>query len=192
MILIAFHTGMRIGEIMALEWSCVNFAKQQITVCRSVTRGVFDSTKSNKIRHIPMTSTLMRELKPHRKSSGLVFTRKDGQVLYDAATTRWIRKACDRAGVRRVGWHLLRHTFASRVVSRGVPIRTLQKLLGHASITTTERYAHLAPTTLIDAVRVLEEDRNGEKWATGGQPDIQWMLKNLFERTGETYEIARR
>lgn len=113
-------------------------------------------------------------------------------MLYDAATSRWIRKACDRAGIRRVGWHLLRHTFASRVVSRGVPIRTLQQLLGHASITMTERYAHLAPATLIDAVRVLEEDRNGEKWATGGQPDIQWMLKNLFEQTGETYEIARR
>jgi integrase len=54
--------------------------------------------------------------------------------------------------------HMLRHTFASRLVQRGVPLQAVQKLLGHKSITQTERYAHLAPQNFSAAIAVLEAD----------------------------------
>ena len=59
------------------------------------------------------------------------------------------------AGVQDFHWHDLRHTFASRLVMAGVPIRAVAELLGHSEITTTMRYAHLAPGYLADAVERL-------------------------------------
>ena len=64
-----------------------------------------------------------------------------------------------RAGLREIGWHMLRHTFASHLAMRGVPLKAIQELLGHASIVTTMRYAHLAPHVARDAVRLLDRAR---------------------------------
>src|SRR3954471_6115379 len=68
-------------------------------------------------------------------------------------------RATRRAGLRRIGWHVLRHTFASHLAMRGVPLKAIQELLGHASIVTTMRYAHLAPHVARDAVRLLDRAR---------------------------------
>jgi site-specific recombinase XerD len=59
-------------------------------------------------------------------------------------------------GLRRIGWHVLRHTFASHLVMRGVPLKAIQELLGHASIEMTMRYAHLAPDVAREAVKLLD------------------------------------
>lgn len=75
--------------------------------------------------------------------------------------TRWvdIRKpwfaALKVAAVRNLHFHDLRHTFASRMVQRGVPLKAVQELLGHADMKTTMRYAHLAPSDLTKAVMSL-------------------------------------
>ena len=62
-----------------------------------------------------------------------------------------------RAGVEVTGsLHILRHTFCSRLAMAGVPTQTIKALAGHASITTTERYMHLAPGSTSDAIRRLE------------------------------------
>lgn len=68
-----------------------------------------------------------------------------------------IHRLCKRAGIRSIGWHTLRHTFASQLVAHGVSLRAVQLLLGHSSVVVTERYAHLAPSRLQEAVAVLQQ-----------------------------------
>jgi site-specific recombinase XerD len=84
-----------------------------------------------------------------------------------------IKHACRRAGIQQVGWHTLRHTFASHLAAAGTPITSIQVLLGHANITMTMRYTHTSPSALRDAVANLESRRpiqpSPDSWATGGQ-----------------------
>ena len=67
-----------------------------------------------------------------------------------------MRSACRRVGLEEVTFHTLRHTFASWLVMEGVPLFVVSKLLCHASIQMTERYAHLAPDHLHDAVASIK------------------------------------
>ncbi len=66
-----------------------------------------------------------------------------------------MRRACKRAGLRLVQWHCMRHSFASHLVMRGVPLKAVQELHGHASMEMTMRYAHLSPDVRRDAVNTL-------------------------------------
>jgi site-specific recombinase XerD len=81
-------------------------------------------------------------------------------------------RACRKAGLRKVGWHTLRHSFASHLVMRGEPLKSVQELLGHSSITTTMRYAHLSPNVCRDAVNNLDAEapRHGTWVAHDGAP----------------------
>ena len=65
--------------------------------------------------------------------------------------------SCKVAGLRAAGWHVLRHTFASHLAMRGVPLKVIQELLGHATIQMTMRYGHLSPDVSRDAVRLLDQ-----------------------------------
>jgi site-specific recombinase XerD len=92
----------------------------------------------------------LQALEPLTKASGYVIP----QVHPDALTAAF-RRHLERAGLPG-HLHCLRHTFCAALVSAGVPLRTVQVLAGHASITTTERYAHLAPDAIQHAVRFLK------------------------------------
>ena len=76
----------------------------------------------------------------HRRSNTSIALRnEDGGPLLHATARNQIIKACRRADLRRIGWHVLRHTFASWLVSDGVPLPVVQSLLGHANIEMTMR-----------------------------------------------------
>jgi len=77
-------------------------------------------------------------------------------------------RACRQAGLRKITWHVLRHTFASHLVMRGVPLKAVQELMGHATIEMTLRYSHLSPEVGRGAVQLL--DRHGNGMATGTTP----------------------
>ncbi len=180
MIVVALRTGMRLGELFGLEWSAVDFERKMITIRQSIVRGHIGSPKSNKIRYLPLTEEVCKTLYESRKPSGFVFHRADGTPLTHHIAERALHRATLKAGLRHIGWHTLRHTFASDLVSEGVPMRAIQELLGHSTITMTMRYAHLAPSSLRDATDILERRAESGQKETKCQPAVN--LENLFER----------
>jgi len=138
---IALHTGMRRGEILSLRWDDVDFEVRMIKVVR---------TKSGKVRFIPINEVLFNELKRLRSTSsgsGLVFCQNSVRTAFEGA--------CRRAGIHGLRFHDLRHTFATRLVERGVDLITVKELLGHSSVTITERYTHTFSEQKRSAVDVL-------------------------------------
>lgn len=155
---LAVHTGMRLGELLKLEWRDVDFNKGEqgfITV---------RDAKNHETRHVPMNSVVRTALHkyPQRIVNGKrcvhVFTNDDG-TPYRSVKDGFVT-ALKLAGIERhVRFHDLRHTFASHLVMKGVDIRTVAKLMGHKDIKMTMRYAHLAPDHLQTAVDVLSRPR---------------------------------
>ncbi len=170
MILVGLKCGLRQGEILALRTDDTDLVVGRIMVRRSVTRGIVTTPKSGKSREIPLGDTVLRALKGCRHLKGeLVFCDERGAMLSKGECKHPLWRACKRAGLRRIGWHVLRHTFASHLAMRGVPLKAIQELMGHATIEMTMRYAHLSPDVRRDAVRTLDEPAatsNGNLMAT--------------------------
>lgn len=180
MILVAVRTGLRRGELIALRWEDVDLVAGRLLVRFSATRGVVDVPKSGHGREVPLSRQALRALKAHRHLQGkYVFCRDDGRMLNQDDVPELLHAACRRAGLRKVGWHVLRHTFASHLVMRGEPLKSVQELLGHASITTTMRYAHLSPNVRRDAVNHLDAPapRHGTYVAHDGAPKSESRLR---------------
>lgn len=159
MILVALRTGMRIGELLALQWQDVDLVAGRINVCRNVVWGHIGTPKSGKSREIPLSNDALIALKSHRHLRGpLVFCDEGGHMLTEGEVKHPLWRACKRAGLRSITWHVCRHSFASHLVMRGVPVKVVQELMGHSSILMTMRYAHLAPEIARDAVQLLDLD----------------------------------
>ena len=110
---------MRIGELMALSWNGVDFSNKQIMVKDNFSAGVLGSTKSNKIRYIPMTQDLYNHLIPLEPKIGFVLKGPDGLRFRPECSRTTINTICEKADLRKIGWHKLRHTFASRLAEKG-------------------------------------------------------------------------
>lgn len=177
MVLLGLHAGLRIGEILALRWCDVEFASTSnnphgyLTVRQSAWYGTVSAPKNGRERTVPLTGKLRQTLQAHRHLRGdLVVCTADGGILRQDDVDSGLRACCRRGGVRSFGWHLLRHTFASRLAQRGVPLPAIKELLGHSTLSMTLRYAHLAPSNLAQAVAVLEAP--GDVGVTWGTPHL--------------------
>ena len=109
-----------------------------------------------------MTSALTETLQTIRINADQqtpVFFNSKGTPYRDISTAFWT--AVRRAGLSGVSFHTTRHTFASRLVMRGVDLKTVQELVGHKHITMTLKYAHLAPGHKRVAIAVLDQSANG-------------------------------
>jgi integrase len=158
MVLLALKTGLRFGEIRALDWSDINWNRGSLTVQRSINRGTISSPKNHKIRHISLVNELINLLGNRKKNYGWVFSNGSGGIIRRDMMRRELHKLCDSVSLRRIGWHILRHTFASQLAMAGASLKAVQELLGHSSIQTTMRYAHLSPSILDDTIKLLEND----------------------------------
>ncbi len=171
MIIVAAKAGLRQGELLALRWRDVDLAAGKIVVRHSVWSGIVGTTKGWRAREIDLSPETVVALKAHRHLRGeLVFCNGDGSMLTKNQCRRPLYDASKRAGLRQIGWHVLRHTFASHLAMRGVPIKAVQELLGHRDITTTMRYSHLSPESRRDAVALL--DIGASREATIRQQDL--------------------
>ncbi|MFZ5452471.1 MAG: tyrosine-type recombinase/integrase [Thermodesulfobacteriota bacterium] len=137
----ALFTGLRKGEILRLTWEDVNFEQGVVTL---------RNPKSGKTQLLPINPQALDVLRGLEKTSTFVFPGPGGK---QKANFRWpwhkIRKAAGLPDTFR--FHGLRHNFASVLVSNGVDLIIVQKLLTHKDSKTTQRYAHLAPGALKDA-----------------------------------------
>jgi len=151
LVTVALHSGMRLGEILDLHWYDLDFASGFILVRDS---------KNGESRHVPMDATLFALFRayPRRPGTDLVFSSPAGGHIVDVRTG--FLNSCKRAGLIDLHFHDLRHTFASQFVMSGGDLYILKEILGHKSITMTQRYAHLSPTYKIKAI-----DRMNTLWA---------------------------
>lgn len=158
---VALNTGMRKGELGALQWDRVNFSLNQITVTR--TRDIHEAketTKSNLRRVVPM-NTLTRahllKLFERRTHAPHVFTKKNEEMIDIHHVYRDFLKAQKKASItNQIPFHGLRHTFATQFMMNGGDVFTLQKILGHSDIKMTLRYAHYSTEHLQNAMNGLE------------------------------------
>jgi site-specific recombinase XerD len=144
---VSLHTGMRLAEHYHLQWSWIDFHTRVLIVPRG---------KHGELRHILLNDSAVNALHAARAQAGgspYVILNRYGERL--CGPRIWFDEVISAAGIPDYTWHTNRHTFASRLVMAGVDLRTVQELLGHKSITTTLRYAHLAPTHQLAAVQRL-------------------------------------
>ncbi len=148
-VIAAVNTGMRKGEILALKWNNIDLVHGFI---------LLDKTKNGERREIPINQTLRETLQ------GVTRRLDISYVFYDSATgkpfhdiKRSFNTACRRAEIRDFHFHDLRHTFASHLVMAGIDLTTVKELLGHKDIKMTLRYAHLASSHKVEALRKFDD-----------------------------------
>ena len=148
--LTAAFTGLRRGELLALRWRDVDFVGQAIRVRASYAGGQVTSPKSGKVRSVPMApdvATALAGLGQRERWTGdddLVFVGTVGGHVDGSALRRRYVDSLQRAGLRPLRFHDLRHTFGTRMIAKA-DIRRVQEWMGHADVQTTMKYLHYAP-----------------------------------------------
>ncbi|MFJ3585994.1 tyrosine-type recombinase/integrase [Streptomyces sp. NPDC090127] len=173
---LALRTGLRKGELLGLHWEELDLTTGTASVRRSLQR-----TRSGGLTHLPtktraserriaLPTECLRSLKKHQErqdkeretagsawtDSGLVFTTPTGQPLDPANLTRRFRSFLNRAGLRRIRFHDLRHSTATLLLEQGVDLVVIKELLGHAHIGVTAGvYAHVRLRLQRQAINAL-------------------------------------
>jgi integrase len=147
MVLTALHTGMRKEELLSLTWEAVDMTHGFIRL---------KQTKNGTARALPFNETLWSLFNGLRTRPEVSWVFHDGEGRRHLDVRHAFNRACTASGLVDFHFHDLRHTFASWLVMKGIPIATVSNLLGHSSPTMTLRYAHLSPKHLTSAVRVLD------------------------------------
>jgi integrase len=145
----ALQTGCRYGELCRLEAQDFNTDAGTIAVRKS---------KTGKARHVVLSEEgqeFFRQLAAGRSGSELLLKRPDGEPFARSNQAKRMRETCERAKIAPpVGFHALRHTWASLSVMGGVPLMVVAKNLGHRDTRMCElHYSHLAPSYIADAIR---------------------------------------
>ena len=162
MALLSLHSGLRAGEIFALTWGDVDIDRGLLTL---------RDTKNSRTRTAYMTGdlkTMLQEM-DHGKKHEFVFPDRHGKKIERISNVfqRTVKDLKLNAGIadkrQRVVFHALRHSYASWLVESGVSLYAVKELLGHRTLSQTERYSHLSESTLQNAVNGLQEKINKSK-----------------------------
>ena len=144
----ALLCGARLGELAELRVADFSPAAAALHIRRS---------KSGKSRHIPLTNegvVFFASICSGRGADDFMLLRADGSPWIRGSTNKPMAKACVRAGIKPLGIHAMRHSFASICVAKGMPLMVVARLLGHADTSLVEHvYGHLAPSFISESVK---------------------------------------
>lgn len=162
-LLVDLYTGMRISELLALEWSDIDTVHNTITVNKQYYKGSLSTTKTYKsTRKISVPDFIIEklfELKASQKvSSKIVFCGDTGHYINQGKfVSHWFKKAIEAIGLDDYNFHCLRHTYATYLLSNGVPLKFVQEQLGHSTPQTTLNvYNHVMPNVNFEAMKLLK------------------------------------
>ena len=168
----AIFTGMRRGELLALEWSDIDFNKKTINVNKQVYRGRLSDTKTfSSTRIINIPDSLARILYEHKSNSKvlckIVFCNESGKYLHPYnMSERYYKRVLKAVAqelsyeneISKLRFHDLRHTYATYLLSKNIPVKYVQEQLGHAnSRVTLDTYGHVMPSLKSKAINILDE-----------------------------------
>ncbi|HRI10852.1 MAG TPA: tyrosine-type recombinase/integrase, partial [Nannocystaceae bacterium] len=169
---LAVRTGLRLGELRGLRWCDLHLDVGYLRVEQNLTKAGYGAPKSGRARTVDLAADAREALRGHPRTPNredLVFSQPGGQPVTEGQVYRAVQAAAQRAGIRRkVHPHLLRHTFASHCVMRGIPLAVVKEWLGHAESRMTERYAHLAPEVKAGYIDRLASPANAASAASHG------------------------
>lgn len=176
--LFVLQTGVRSSELRGLRWDDIDFKNRIIHIRRNV---IHDSKNSRFItgelktssgeRDIPMTQVaydLLMSIKRNKarqrqkvisfEFADHVFLNRNGNLISNSNYDRNLEKICDKAGIKKISMHTLRHTFATRCIESGIKPKTLQQILGHANISVTmDLYVHVTEDEIQKEMQKFEE-----------------------------------
>ena len=152
-VVICLYTGLRIGELLALEWEDIDFGKAELTVSKTCHDGknkngdfcrITETPKtSNSRRTIALPKQLLPILREMRKKSQSNLVISGEKPLFVRSYQRSFELLLKNLGIPHRGFHALRHTFATRAIECGMDVKTLSETLGHKNATITlNRYVH--------------------------------------------------
>lgn len=151
--LLGARSGLRRGEILHLSWQDVDLERGMLSVtpkkCPCCADGKWEP-KDYEQRHLPMPEDLTAHLRRLKRTTDWVLGKRPAE----GTATTYFRRIVKKAGLKG-SIHTLRHTYASHLAQAGVPLFTIMKLLGHATMRTTMIYAHLCPESYEEAVQRL-------------------------------------
>lgn len=152
-IVFAFFSGMRINEILNLQWSQINFKKHLIMV--ECSEGF--TTKNKSSRQIPIHQKILEILLSRQSKKNISYVFSKNSVRYnDDFISKKFKKGVRAAGLSDdIHFHTLRHSFASNLIQKGISLYVVKELLGHSSISTTQIYSHLKNDNLVNAIAIL-------------------------------------
>jgi integrase len=147
--IVAYDSGMRRGEIAQLRWSMIDMKARVIKLAST-------DTKTDEKRLVPLTDRLIQMLHTTpRHVSGYVFVTRNGRPYHPTKISAAFKKACGKAGLRDVAFHDCRHSFCTNMRRAGVDTLTTMAISGHKSIEVFKRYNTISPQNLQKAIRQL-------------------------------------
>lgn len=161
--ILGFCCGLRRGELLGLKWSDIDFTASVMQIRRQRIRvdGKILETppkSDSSIRDIPLSDFVIDALRDVRRIGAEYVVERDGKAATDKMLEAALDAAIDRAEVRRITLHGMRHTMAATAATTGIPIKTLQSILGHAQYTTTaDIYAHVDRAAVISAAKAITD-----------------------------------
>lgn len=156
-LMFAYFTGTRANEISSLKWQDLCFSSSMATVYSK--KGTGDE-RSRRIPLAPQVCSMLLNLRGLQgEIAEQVFLTSTSKPVSASHLSRETRRLAKKAGLEGVSLHCLRHTFASSISEQGGNLEEVQRLLGHANLSTTQRYLHMSDESLRATIHRLAEDK---------------------------------